>query len=132
LGDDTDLLRLLTLALSGANNVDEFSARKDYINNLLDNEPEIVQSVSDFFSNADMINELKTASKFTLSHLTENKILSIEALESYYKFSKFRNDYRLLFNHKFIRIGIIYCIFAYFTRRLYQGMIYIYIYIYIQ
>ena len=80
------------LQLELANNLDEFNMRKDYINNLLDNEPEIVKSVSDFFANTDIINDLKNASKFTLVNLTENKILTIEALESYYKFAKFKYE----------------------------------------
>lgn len=69
-----------------------FEERTDKIFDLIDNEPANVQIVTAFFENTIVVQELKTNSNLTADYLFENHAISGEALESYFKFSKFKYE----------------------------------------
>lgn len=67
--------------------------RKNKIFDIIDHEPaEIVQRVSTFFSNVELIAQLRAGSNFTLDFLSQHHGITQEALEAYYKFAKFKYE----------------------------------------
>jgi translation initiation factor 3 subunit E len=69
-----------------------FEERKDKIFDLIDNEPESVGLVSAFFADSAKISELKSSNELNIDFITANHGITFEALESYYKFSKFKYE----------------------------------------
>lgn len=66
--------------------------RKNQIFAIIDNEPEVVQKVATFFKNTDMINTLRENNTLTVENLHQHHGITLEALEAYYKFSKFKYE----------------------------------------
>ena len=70
-----------------------FDQRRNAVFHQLDNEPELVKKVSEFFGKAELIEQLKsTAANFTAEYLAANHGISAEALDKYYKWGKFKFD----------------------------------------
>lgn len=73
----------------------DLEARKNAIFDFLDNETETFKVISDFFSDAALVADLKAKSLFTMEHvctLTEYPNITTELLENYYKFGKFKYE----------------------------------------
>jgi hypothetical protein len=64
--------------------------RRDQLFLEIDNEPEDVKIVSAFFLNTVLIEELKKSSNFSVESLSSSHKITVEALENYYKYSKFK------------------------------------------
>lgn len=66
--------------------------RKDKIFDTIDNEPESVQQVTTFFADTETVNTLKADGNLTSEYIKTNHNISLDALDSYYKFSKFKYE----------------------------------------
>lgn len=66
-------------------------SRRTEVFHKIDNESEIVKSVSTFFANTEQIENLKSSALLTMEHLNSLGITS-EALEAYYQYSKFKYE----------------------------------------
>lgn len=66
-----------------------FEARRDEIFNKLDNVPEAVTKVSEFFTDEDLVKQLKEEHTLTPEYLATNKNITAAELETYYKYTKF-------------------------------------------
>ena len=65
--------------------------RRNAVFDQIDNEPELVKKVSEFFANTDAIEQLKsTASNFTIESLSVSHGITADALEKYYRYGKFK------------------------------------------
>ena len=71
---------------------DGLETRKTEIFDLLDHEPLNVQQAREFFSNEVLVGELKSNGSLTIEYVTVNHGISAEALEGYYKYSKFKYE----------------------------------------
>ncbi len=70
----------------------QLAERKNKIFDVIDHEPEVVQRVSSFFSNVELIAQLRAASNFTLDFLSQHHGITQDSLEAYYKFAKFKYE----------------------------------------
>lgn len=70
----------------------DLSQRKDRIFDQIDHEPELVQRVSAFFANVELVAQLRAASNFTLDHISSQHGITSDALDEYYRFSKFKYE----------------------------------------
>ena len=76
----------------------EFQAQKEALDqrrnavfDQIDNEPELVKKVTEFFANAELVEQLKSvAANFTVDQLSTNHGVTSEALDKYYKWGKFK------------------------------------------
>ncbi len=68
------------------------SERKNQIFDQIDNEPEAVKIVSKFFEDSLLVSDLKSSSNLNVDYLTANHGISGDALEVYYRFSKFKYE----------------------------------------
>jgi translation initiation factor 3 subunit E len=66
--------------------------RKVEIFDLLDNEPENVKIIREFFSNESQISDLKNNANLSIDYLEKTFGITSEALENYYKYSKFKYE----------------------------------------
>lgn len=73
-------------------NKEKLAARTDAIFNKIDNETEAVVKCEEFFSNAELIAELKTGANLTMDFIAANHGISVTILEEYYKYGKFKYD----------------------------------------
>ena len=66
--------------------------RKNAVFDKLDNPPDVVVKVSEFFANSDLVEQMQQlkASASNLVEFLANNGLTSEALEKYYKFAKFK------------------------------------------
>lgn len=85
-GEDSDIKN--DPALSKAN----LDARTNAIFDKIDHEPESVKACEEFFSNDDLIAELRAGANFTSEYIGANHGITVPMLEDYYKFSKFKYD----------------------------------------
>ncbi len=67
-------------------------SRREELFNKIDNEPDDVKIVSGFFSNSDLVEELRSSANLTIDHISSSHGVTPEALDSYYKFSKFKYE----------------------------------------
>jgi len=67
-----------------------FDARRDAIFDKLDNVPDAVTKVTEFFADEETVKTLKEEHTLTLEYLTANKNITSVDLEAYYAFAKFR------------------------------------------
>ena len=68
-----------------------FDKRRNAVFDQLDNEPELVKKVTEFFGKTELIEQLKsTASNFTVDQLAASHGITAEALDKYYKWGKFK------------------------------------------
>lgn len=58
----------------------------------IDNEPDAVKLVAEFFSDEEAVSELKGSAQLNFDYLAEKKGITADALESYYKFAKFKYE----------------------------------------
>eukprot|EP01031_Cornospumella_fuschlensis_P044625 gene44625-54570_t len=70
----------------------EFAERKKHIFAVIDNEPELVRKVSSFFADRENIEKLQAEGHYRMSYLANNYQINTEALDAYYKFSKFKYE----------------------------------------
>lgn len=68
-----------------------FDLRRNDIFDKIDHEPDNVKLVAVFFRDSDLIDEIKSASGLTVESLASHGVSS-EALDAYYKFSKFKYE----------------------------------------
>ena len=66
--------------------------RRNEVFDRIDNEPEAVKLVTEFFSDADRISDLKAQANLTSEYLASHHGITTDALETYYKFSKFKYE----------------------------------------
>ena len=61
--------------------------RRNAVFDQIDNEPEVVKKVSEFFANTELVEQLKStsAANFTIEQLSVNHGITADALEKYYK-----------------------------------------------
>lgn len=67
------------------------SSREELFNKI-DNEPDDVKLVAAFFAKSEVIEELRSSSSFNTDALYNIHGISLEALETYYRFSKFKYE----------------------------------------
>jgi len=67
-----------------------FDARRDAIFDKLDNVPEAVNKVTEFFAEEDLVKSLKEEHTLTAEYVATNKNISSADLEAYYSFAKFK------------------------------------------
>lgn len=70
----------------------KLAARTDAIFNKIDNEPEAVVKCEAFFGNEELIAELKTGANLTIEYVAANHGITVNMLEDYYKYGKFKYD----------------------------------------
>jgi len=70
----------------------DFEARRDDIFNKLDHAPDAVAKVAEFFTDEDLVKQLKEEHTLTVEYLSTNKSISLVDLETYYKHAKFQYE----------------------------------------
>jgi translation initiation factor 3 subunit E len=71
---------------------EKLSARTDAIFDKIDNAPEDVKKCEDFFSNEEVIADLKANANLNIDYVSANHDISLKMLEEYYKYGKFKYD----------------------------------------
>jgi hypothetical protein len=65
---------------------DSLESRRDELFDKIDNEPEDIVKISNFFANNELVEELKAGPNFNIEYLTSAYGITQEALLNYYKF----------------------------------------------
>ena len=73
-------------------NKEKLATRTDAIFDKIDNEPASVVQCEAFFSNAELIAELKSGANLTIDYVSTNHGITVNVLEEYYKYGKFKYD----------------------------------------
>jgi len=66
--------------------------RRDEVFDRIDNEPEAVKLVAEFFRDETLISDLKANANLTVDYIASHHGITADVLEAYYKFSKFKYE----------------------------------------